>query len=141
MEWARNLAGLALRQELKDVKTKAGKPAKRKHYTPVLDEDGNPVLELTCPHPMVQSCQRYLVLKTRKLRIDHLPTYSKYKPVTEYRDEQLKEPKPEVSHTDIQKACPPNLIHASDACQLAFTVDGYAGNFTDPGRLRVHGNG
>ena len=73
---------------------------------------------------------RYPVLKTRKLRIDHLTTYSKYKPVTEYRDEQLKEPKPEVSHTDIQKACPPNLIHASDACQLAFTVDGYAGNFS-----------
>ena len=35
-----------------------------------------------------------------------------------------------MSHNDIQKACPPNLIHASDACQLAFTVDGFAGNFS-----------
>ena len=32
----------------------------------------------------------------------------------------------EVNHTDIQKAAPPNIIDAFDACQLAFTVDGMA---------------
>ena len=69
--------------------------------------------------------QRYPVLKDKKLRIDHLTTYSKYTPTYDYRDEFLKVPEDQVNHKDIGKACPPNVIHASDACQLAFTICGY----------------
>ena len=131
VEWARNLADQALRTKVENPMTKAGKPAKRDQYTPVLDEDGNELLELVCPTPNgSKMIMRYPTLKNKKLRIDHLTTYSKYKPITDYRDEVLKVAKPEVNHSDLQKACPPNIIHASDAAQLAFTVDDFDGNYS-----------
>ena len=131
VEWARNVADLALRVKLLNPMTKAGKPAKKDQFTPRLDADGDPVLELRAPMPNGSvMVQRYPVTKAKALRIDHLTTHSIFNPITDFRDQQLHEPTPEVSFKDVSKATAPNLIHAADAAVFAEMVDGYAGSYS-----------
>ena len=50
VEWARNVADLALRVKVQDPMTKAGKPAKRDQYTPRLNAVGDPVKDRFMNH-------------------------------------------------------------------------------------------
>ena len=131
VEWARNVADLALRVKVQNPMTKAGKPAKRDQYTPRLDADGDPVLELRAPMPNGSTVvMRYPVTKAKALRIDHLTTHSIYDPKALFRDQQLHAATAKVSFSDVSKATPPNLIHAADAAVFAEMVDGYAGSYS-----------
>ena len=131
VEWARNVADLALRVKVLNPMTKAGKAAKRAQYTPRLNDEGDPVLELRAPMPNGSvMIQRYPVTKAKKLKIDHLTTHSIFNPITDYRQQQLHEPTKEVCFKDLSKATAPNLIHAADAAVFAEMVDGYAGSYS-----------
>ncbi len=131
VEWARNVADLALRVKVLNPMTKAGKPAKRDQYTPRLNADGDPVLELRAPMPNGSVVvMRYPVTKAKPLRIDHLTTHSIYNPITDSRLQQLHAPTPVVSFKDVSKATAPNIIHAADAAVFAEMVDGYAGSYS-----------
>ena len=89
------------------------------------------IIEIRCPTANGSvMVQKYLATDTKTLRIDHLTTHSKFKQITSYRDAQLQVATKEVSHKDIQKAMPPNVVHAADACILSFAVDGFDGNFS-----------
>ena len=130
VEWARNVADLALRYPVESF-TKSGKPAKTQAYENKVDEYGDNIIEIRCPTANGSvMVQKYLATDTKPLRIDHLTTHSKFKPITSYRDAQLQVATKEVSHKDIQKAMPPNMVHAADACVLSFAVDGFEGNFS-----------
>ena len=96
-----------------------------------MDEYGDNIIELRCPTANGSvMVQKYLATTTKPLRVDHLTTHSKFKPVTSYRDAQLQVAVKEVSHKDIQKAMPPNVVHAADACVLSYAVDGFEGNYS-----------
>ena len=130
VEWARKVADLALRTPIETF-TKAGTPAKRQAYENKVDENGDNIIELRCPTANGSvMVQKYLATETKPLRVDHLTTHSKFKPVTSYRDAQLQVAVKEVSHKDIQKAMPPNVVHAADACVLSYAVDGFEGNYS-----------
>lgn len=130
VNWAREVANLALRVEVESL-TADGKPTKRKKYKALTDENGDPVLELQCPTPNGSTMiQRYPITKAKPLKVDHLTSYSKFDPRIKYREDQLQVATSEVSHKDIQKASPPNIIHSADACVFAFMVDGFDGNYS-----------
>ena len=119
VEWARKVADLALRTPIETF-TKAGTPAKRQAYENKVDENGDNIIELRCPTANGSvMVQKYLATETKPLRVDHLTTHSKFKPVTSYRDAQLQVAVKEVSHKDIQKAMPPNVVHAC-SCMCSF---------------------
>lgn len=131
VEWARNVADMALRVQVQNPMTKTNKPAKRAQYTPRLNADGEPVLELRAPVPNGSVVvMRYPVTKARALRIDHLTTHSIFEPKVLFRDQQLHSATTEVSFSDISKTTSPNIIHAADAAVFADIVDGFSGNYS-----------
>ncbi len=141
VNWARNVADLALRVEVEKAE---GDTSKRVEYEP-RQIDGEDVLEIRTPMPNDSvMIQRYPVTKAKALRIDHLTTHSLYDPSAAFRDQQLHEATDEVDFKAMSKACAPNFIHAADAAVLADLVDGYEGNYSlvhdcigcSPGRQR-----
>ena len=107
VEWARNVADLALRYPVESF-TKSGKPAKTQAYENKVDEFGDNIIEIRCPTANGSvMVQKYLATDTKPLRIDHLTTHSKFRPITSYRDAQLQVATKEVVTRTYKRRCHP----------------------------------